>query len=228
MIVFFAVFAHAQDRGEFNINATPFEVLGTDASKYNNYIESNTNITWEIYVPENYDPSIPAGVLVFAGAPTDVRPPVNWFSVLKDKNIIWVAARASRRAASIHQRTLLAMMSVPLIEQRYAIDKNRVYITGEARSTSRAALDYPEIFKGAIFMGLRLWEDNAEEKIKDALNNKYIFVSRDASPSTPRSTRTAYNKFKKAGAKNIEFMHIRGQQRYNRQRFARSIDFLDK
>jgi hypothetical protein len=220
------VSANSQEMGEFILKSTPTEVLGADAMHHQANIGGDEIISWEIYVPEDYDPSNPAGVMVYAGAPNDVRPPIAWLSVMKDKNLIWVAARKSANGSSIHQKKLLAMMSVPLIEQRYNINKERIYITGEGRTASRTALEYPNMFDGAILLGANLWEDEADSKVKNVMSNRYVFVSRESS-AVPKGARYAYNKFKNAGVENIDFIHIRGKQRYSRPKFAQSIDFLD-
>jgi predicted peptidase len=219
--------AQSQKTGEFILKATPAEVLGVDANNFQSNIRSDENISWEVYVPENYDPSNPSGVMVYAGAPNDVRAPAGWMSVMRDKNLIWVAARKSGNGASIHQKKLLAMMSIPMIEKHYQINKDRIYITGDGRTASRTALQYPNMFDGAILMGKNLWEDDAESKVKNALNNRYVFVSSESS-AIAKGSRYAYNKFKKAGVENIDFLHIKGKHRYNRPKFAKSIDYLDE
>lgn len=218
--------ANSQETGEFVMKATPAEVLGEDAGTYSKYIGENEVISWEVYVPENYDPSKPAGIMVFAGAPQIVREPSGWLSVMKDKNLIWVAARHSGNGSSIYQKELLAMMSVPLIEKEYTIDKSRIYITGEGRTAGRAVMDYPLMFKGAIFMGKKIWENNADEKVSAIKNNRFVFVTREMS-AIPKGNRYAYNKFKNADVTNIKMVLIRGAHRYNRPKFAQSIDYLD-
>ena len=224
----FAGVSSAQEMktGEFIMKATPAEVLGDDASLQSSYIGENELISWEVYVPENYDPSMPPGVMVFAGAPRNVHPPMGWLDTMKEKNLIWVAARNSDNGASIYQKELLAMMSVPLIEKDYTIDKARIYITGEGRTAGRTVLDYPQLFNGAIFMGNRIWENNAEEKVKNVTNHRFVFVTREKS-IYPKGNRYAYNKFKNAGVKNIEIILIQGKHRYDRPKFSGSIDYLD-
>lgn len=221
-----ASFAQSPKTGEFILEATPAEVLGNQAATYEKFIGQNDVISWEIYVPDSYDASKPAGIMVFAGAPRPVRAPNGWLSVMDDKNLIWVAARKSDNGSSIHQRELLAMMSIPLVEKDYAIDKDRIYITGEGRTAGRVVMNYPDMFKGAVFMGNRIWEDNAQEKAKNITENRFVFVTRETS-AFPKGTRYAYNKYKKAGVANSKIMLIQGKHRYNRPKFAESIDYLD-
>lgn len=218
---------YAQSKtGEFNIKATPGEILGSDAKSYNNIIDENDEITWEVYVPENYDPNSPPGIMVYAGAPQNLLQPSGWYSVMDDRNMIWVAARKSGTAVSISEKKFVAMLSVPLIEKGYNIDQNRVYITGQGRTAGAVALDYPTLFKGAIFSGSRIWEDNAENKIKEALENRYVFVTRERS-AFPKGTRYAYNKFRKAGVDKTKLILIQGRHRYSRLKFSKSIEYLD-
>jgi len=226
MIFLTATIANAQQTGMYLKSATLKEILGNEATKYQQYIGVDEFLTWDIYVPEDYDDSKPAGVMVYAGSPNFIRPPIGWLSVIKDKNLIWVSSRRSGNASSIYQKTLLAMASVPLIEKEYNIDSSRIYITGEGQTASRAALKYPEKFKGAIFIGNRLWEDNAEEKIKKALNNAFVFVTREVNVF-PRGNRFGHRKFKTAGVKKLKLYFVRGSLRYDRLRFAESIEFLD-
>ena len=219
-------FAQAPRTGEFVVTSTPGQILGSEAANYSAYIGENEEIKWEVYVPEDYDASRPAGIMVYAGAPTIVREPAGWLSVMKDKNLIWVAARKSGNGASIHQKKLLAMMSVPLISKDFNIDESRIYITGEGRTAARVALEYHDMFDGAILIGKRLWEDDAESKVQNVLGNRFVFVTREAS-AIPKGNRYAYNKFRSAGVENTKMVEIRGNQRYNRPKFAQSVDYLD-
>ncbi|MBT5186366.1 MAG: hypothetical protein HOH19_06545 [Kordiimonadaceae bacterium] len=222
-------FANAQGTnttGEFTISSTPSAVLGANSSNYNSVIDQNANITWEVFVPKTYNPSEPAGIMVFAGAPQQVRPPMGWLSVMEDSNLIWVAARKSDNGASIHQRELLAMMSVPLIEERYNINKDRIYITGEGRISGMAAMDYPEIFKGAIYLGQKVWSDDAADKIAKLINNRYVFVT-NRNHMPPRSVRYAHSKYEDAGVKNTKLLHIKTGLRFSRPKLAESIAYLD-
>lgn len=227
-LIFFSnlVYAQTPKTGEFVLSTTTSEILGARAAQFNANIGEHEQLEWEVYVPENYDATKPPGIMVFAGAPLIVREPVGWLSVMKDKNLIWVAARKSENGSSIHQKELLAMLSVPLIQKDYNIDNKRIYITGEGRTAARTALDYPDIFTGAIFIGDRLWEDDAETKIKNVLDKRFVFVTREAS-AFPKGNRYGYNKFRNAGVSNTQIVHIKGKHRYNRPKFASSVDYLD-
>ncbi len=212
--------------GEFILKATPSQLLGAEAANYKSIIKEDAIITWEIYVPKNYDANRPSGVMVYAGAPQNVRAPTGWFSVLEDNNIIWVAARKSGNGSSIHQRELLAMMSVPLIKNIYNIDQNRIYITGEGRIAGVVAMDYPKVFKGAILSGKLIWSDHAENKVDGIKDNRFVFVTAEKS-AFPQGTRLAYNKFRNANIKNVKLMFIANGHSYSRPKFAQSIEYLD-
>ena len=75
--------ANSQELGEFSKDVTLKGVLGYMASNYSQFIDEDEALSWDIYVPENYDASKPAGVMVYAGSPNFIRPPSGWLSVAK-------------------------------------------------------------------------------------------------------------------------------------------------
>ncbi|MCC3860224.1 hypothetical protein [Pseudemcibacter aquimaris] len=230
------VSANAQKTGEYILTSTPEEVLGHDAEQFKNIIDANANLSWEVYVPKRYNPDKPAGIMVFAGAPNDVRPPRGWYSSIEDKNLIWIAPRRSGNGSTIQQKTMLAMMAVLQITKRYSINPDRIYISGEPRIASRAALNYPNIFKGAIFSSLNygdnnVWDENADEKIQNALDNKFVFVS-SSKTRIPQTIGYAYHKFVEAGVRKVEFLLLNSQGRivvrFDRRRILKAINMLDQ
>lgn len=214
--------------GEMIISTSTGELLGADASSYNSIIPQSDQLEWEVYVPENYNPENPPGIMVYAGSPQDVRPPGSWMSVMEDKNLIWVAARKSGNGSSFMQKELVALLSVPLIEKDYKIDADRVYITGEGRIASVVTMDNPDIFKGAILSGTSIWSKNPESKINAILDKRFVFVtSQQGGAGAVRTTRHSYYKFKDAGVKNLKLITVYGRHRYDRRKFSQSIDYLD-
>lgn len=249
VIILFSSISYAQEfrTGEFKLKASPKEVLGEGAIKYNKYFDLESLVTWEIYVSENYNVNKPAGVMIAAGAPRNVIMPNGWRSVFEDKNLIWIAALNTNNASTVDQKVILAMMSLPVIEKKYNIDKNRIFLTGEGRTAARTFFDYPEMFDGAIFMGGMTWDDNADDKIKYLLDKRFFFgVGYSRNFTSPRTAAKQpqgfsnivfhgynvntsnvewYRKFKKAGVKNaIRMIKTRSLRRAN---FAKAIDYLD-
>jgi predicted peptidase len=220
--------SHAQGvkTGKFTMTSTPAQILGSGASSHGSIISESTPITWEVYVPENYDANKPSGIMVFAGSPQNVIAPMGWLSVMEDNNLIWVAPRKSQSAASIYQRELMAMLSVPLIDKDYNIDKNRVYITGEGRIAGMASMNYPETFKGAIYLGDKVWSDDAQSKIDNIKNNRFVFVTEE-NGNFAHGNRQAYTHYKNAGVENSKLVFIKEGLRYTRPKFAQSVEYLD-
>ena len=55
--------------GYFNLVKTPNEVLGErDADRLNPVMLATEQVEWRVYVPRNYDPQSPPGVLVFVSS----------------------------------------------------------------------------------------------------------------------------------------------------------------
>lgn len=214
--------------GEMIISSSPDEIIGEEAASFNSIVPKDDIIEWEVYVPENYDPDNPPGLMVYAGAPQNVKAPFGWISVMEDKNMIWVAARKSGNGSSLMQKELLALLSVPLIEKDYKTDTERVYITGEGRIASVVTMDNPDVFKGAILTGSNIWSKNPETKINAILDKRFVFVSGEqGGAGVVRSARHSYYKFRDAGVKNLKLLTIPYTRRYDRRKFSEAIDYLD-
>lgn len=224
----FAHNVHAQRSGEFSLKATPLELLGSDAKENSDIYDQNRELTWHVYVPKSYDPSKPAGILVYVGSQneigwwTDSTPvsrkfnfPDGWRSVTEDKNLIWVNPGRVDSVGSIFQKILNAKLSALLIEKEFRIDKSRIYIAGEGRTSARASLEYTDVFNGAIFLSGGIWEESTKSQLHKFKDKRIIFRS-----SRPGKT---YKRFKEVGEENVVLF----KRKTTRRNFARMIDFLD-
>ena len=90
LIIFAPLLATAQTQtGEYNITSNIHEILGDEiATSYTNVIEEDEEITWEIYVPENYDPNDPPGVMVYISPQNQIKTPSGWMSIMEESNLI--------------------------------------------------------------------------------------------------------------------------------------------
>jgi predicted esterase len=111
--------------------------------------------SFQICVPKAYKPGVPHGLLVYISAGNDGSPSADWIPLLEKFSIVWVGANQSGNERLIWYRTNLALDAVYNMKKLYAIDLDRVYVSGESgggRSSSRTALEYPDVFSGGIFM----------------------------------------------------------------------------
>jgi tetratricopeptide (TPR) repeat protein len=114
--------------------------------------------SFEVFVPESYNPDKPAGLLVWISPASSggLSRPAN-LKVLEEENLIWIGANNSGNDRWHWYRTALALDAAHNMQQLYNIDPNRVYIAGYSgggRVASALGLLYPEVFRGgAYFFG---------------------------------------------------------------------------
>ena len=94
----------------------------------------------------------------------------------------------------------------------YAIDNSRLYLagfSGGGRVASMAALDYPAIFSGAIYMsGVSTLREKESYQLSLIRQNRYVFIT--GSGDFNRSeTRTTYSAYKRAGIDNSKLIDVR-------------------
>lgn len=106
-----------------------------------------------VYVP----PRAPAqgyGLIVFVPPWDRARLPDGWGSALDEHDMIFVSAANSGNDASVlGRRAPLAILGEQNVERRYRLDPKRIYVagfSGGSRVAIRLALDYPDLFRGAI------------------------------------------------------------------------------
>ena len=106
-----------------------------------------------VYVPKRKPPRGYA-LMVFIPPWDEAGLPQGWASVLDDYGVILVTAARSGNEASVHLRRIpLALVGAWNVAARYDIDRTRIYaagFSGGSRSAERMALEYPDLFSGAI------------------------------------------------------------------------------
>ena len=70
----------------------------------------NEVVEWELYVPRDYDPGSPAGLLVFISPTDSGKMPRRYQSVLDEKNLIWIGANFSGSRVRVARRVSLALL----------------------------------------------------------------------------------------------------------------------
>jgi predicted peptidase len=219
--------------GEYTVTSNTNEILGEEiSSSYTSVIDADEEITWEIYVPKNYDPNDPPGVMVYISPQNQIKTPSGWMTVMEESNLIWIAARKSGNKVQTSRRILFAVMSLPLIQQKYQLNVNRIYISGLSgggRVASIVATEYAHMFKGAIYnCGVNFWNNKNLDQIELIKKNRFVFVTGTADFNL-QDTKDIYAKYKKAGVEKIKLMVISRMSHENpkRNKFSQAINFLD-
>lgn len=97
------------------------------------------------------------GLLVFIWPGDEIQVPEEWWKVLRENNIIYVASRRSGNVENIFDRRVpLALHGYEYVRKRYDLDPERVYIggfSGGSRTAQRVVMAYPDIFRSVLLIG---------------------------------------------------------------------------
>ncbi len=109
---------------------------------------------FEIYIPNGDPPAEGYGLIVFI-PPWDVpKVPMQWREVLDKHHLIYVSAdRSSNDDNMLWRRLPLALHAYENVNASYKLNPERIYVSGfsgGSRTAMRAALSYPDVFRGAI------------------------------------------------------------------------------
>lgn len=219
--------------GKFQLSSTMVQVVGENTARnVQEIIAADEPLTWEIYVPENYQPDNPPGLLVYISPTPSGEIPRDWKTVMKEHNLIWVAANGSGNSVMVSRRAVFAMIAPTLIKKQYEFDRERVYLSGLSgggKMASMVATDNAHLFKGAIYnCGVDFWKQDSPKRFEQIKQNHYVFVTGTLDQAL-EPTKRVFKQYRKAGVENIKLMVIRNMthRNPNRFKFAEAIAFLD-
>jgi len=219
-------------KGRFELQASVTDILGAEAAAGAAHVlPVEEPVSWEIYVPENYEPDRPAGLIVYISPTHSGVIPWEWQAVLEEHNLLWVAANSAGNSVDVQRRALFALIAPDLMRKHYSIDRARVYVSGLSgggKMASMVATDFAHVFKGAIYnCGVEFW-DKKPRRLEAIRQNRYVFVTGEYDQAL-RPTRRTHERYRKAGVENVKLMVIPGMGHENpdRKHFAEAIEFLD-
>jgi predicted peptidase len=228
-----AILADGARIGSFSVSATLPELVGTEsAARFEDVVEADESIEWEIYVPESYDPDKPAGLIVFISPTDSGRMPARWKDVMETSNVIWIGANDSGNRIQAARRATYAMVAPAVVAREYRVDAARVYISGFSgggRVASMVAPEYPQVFKGAVFIcGVNSWDNRTRAQLDAVQANRYVFLT-GTKDFNRRETRSVHRSYRRAGVKNVLLMDISGMDHSlpSAPKFAEAIAYLD-
>ena len=107
-----------------------------------------------LYVPSEPPPAGGFALLVWVSPSDQAHLPFGWTQQLERYRVVFVAPeRAGNAEAVIGRRVPLALAAERNVVRDYPIDRGHVYIggfSGGSRVAERVALDYPDVFDGAL------------------------------------------------------------------------------
>ena len=223
----------AAETGELQLTFTFTEVAGANAAlAVETIVSPNEPITWEIYVPDSYQPENPAGLIIYISPSMSGQIPPRWKSVMDKYNVIWIAANRSGNRVVVGRRAAFALVAPTLAAAHYEIDRERIYLSGFSGGGKMAgmlAADYPHLFRGAIYnCGINSLDKHPSRQFELFKQNHYVFVTGTRDHALEQ-TRKVHSQYLKSGVANSKLMVIRNMAHENPSgfEFGEAIQYLD-
>jgi len=220
-------------RGEVSLSATAHELLGDDAAAlFGSAVDPEEVVEWELYVPRDYEPGSPAGLLVFISPTDSGKMPRRYQPVLDEKNLIWIGANFSGNRVRVARRVSLALLATALADRNYGIDASRVYVSGFSgggRTASAMAPEYAQVFTGAIYIcGVNFWDGLTPKRLDQVRDNRYVFLTGNKDFNRTE-TRRVHRAYRRADVENILLLEVAGMDHRMPpvEDLATAIGFLD-
>ncbi len=228
-----ALWAQDVATGSIMLKSTSEEILGKElADQYKTVVDIDEELTWLVYVPENYDPENPPGVLLYQNYSAETSEPTGWKAALDEKNMmlirIFVRGQLTQR-----KEMLLSILGPTMLQQHYALDASRIYTSAfnGCRNAGTTAKIYPNIIKGAIYINCipSTWRDELPERLDLMRQNRYIFITaRDRVEQV--DVRQELKKYREAGIENTKFVRtgrLSRTRNLRRPMLVEALDYLD-
>ena len=229
------------ETGSYIERATLVSLVGETGSRlYAGSFAPDHNLEFEIYVPKSYNPSTPAGLLVYVSPIASGSIPNSWQEVFDRRNLIWVSINDSGNSMPAEQRIAETRLSLAFILKNYVIDSRRTYVSGMSGGSQIATMAsslYPDLFKGGIFLcGVNPWsERDPDPWVEDPpasldviRQNRYVFLSGTEDFKLAAVAR-AYRLFKKAGITGSKLIVIEDMEHDlpAAEDYDRALEYLD-
>lgn len=191
------------------------------------------DISFELFVPPDYDPADPPGVLVFISPVIRAKAPDRLHAMLGEQNLIWISVNDSGDRTEDFERMLEAYGSLAYVLDHYTVNVARRYLAGFASGAhvaSQFAQDYPQFFNGYLFFGgARNWQNPPDGNFRLINRHRFAFVAGVHDQGLKR-TRDAFDSFENAGVDHIALVEVDGlgHRLPDAADFSEAVDFLEQ
>ncbi|NNE57555.1 MAG: hypothetical protein HKN36_05565 [Hellea sp.] len=218
--------------GEYDFQVSLSELVGEKTDfRFSEYFEQEETLNWHIYVPADYDPTDPSGLMVFINPlKSDYMPP-KWKRVFDDHNMIYISATGAGNFVPVGRRMANSIFAVTIIQKLYVIDPNVKIISGfsgGARTSCIILENLPGVFNGALVMGGGLpWSESTETLKKTLGAGAYVFLT-GTKDSAEQETRQTYWQYRNAGVDNIKLISVKnlGHDFAGEKELSEALEFL--
>ena len=198
---------------DLQIQTTLSQLLGEQpASRYQNILDPDKPISWEVYLPDNDSAELP-GVMVYISPMGSGQIDSRWREVMDGQNLIYIAANDSGNKVLTIRRVVLATMAVKALGKQFAFDADNIIVagfSGGGRVASLVASQYPEACTGALYIcGVDFWEKKRTPNVARLIQNSFVFLT-GSKDFNRMETRKVHKRYTEAGAQKTRLMVIPG------------------
>ncbi len=207
--------------------------------------------TFEVYVPQTYNPGNPFGLIVWISPGDSGEIPKDWKPLMDKHRLIWVGANKVGNEENVYTRRIpLALDAAFNMQKLYNIDLDRVYVSGLSgggRVSSMAALHFPDVFSGGIFViGANYWgrmfvpgekgkywnatmtSPQPQFLSRASQYGRYVLLTGDTDSNQPQM-RVYYEKGYQKSLKNVLYLQVpgMGHEKPSAEWYEKAIEYLD-
>ncbi|MCM8528239.1 MAG: hypothetical protein NE327_17075, partial [Lentisphaeraceae bacterium] len=185
--------------------------LRTDSEGKVTFDNKGEKVSWELYVPKNYNPKYPPGVFVFLHSQDQVRIPQDLIPLMEKYNMIWVSANNVGSEYPNNWREATTITGLRKVQELYEVDKERTYISGCTELSGWMSVFRTDLFKGAVQIDqVTLWRPHtSNEKIENASKNYFTFIT-GSQNLNKKTTKKTLREFKSYKFMNVKLMVVPG------------------
>lgn len=215
--------------GSFDLTISVDIATGSDdiTARFYDGIES---LSWDLYVPENYNEENPPGIIVFISPLKSGKVPKPWKPVLDQFNMIYISANGAGNKVPAFRRMMNALLAINIVRSRYKTDQSVTIISGfsgGARTSCLVLESFPGVFNGAMVMGGAFdWKGDLLSLAKTLEDGAYFFMAGNKDHAAAETKRT-FRQYSHAGL-ITQFRSIRnkGHTYPGRRDFRAALKFL--
>lgn len=204
---------------------------------------------FKIYVPKSYKPGEKWGLLVYINPDGGAGLPAGYEALLEKKKLLGVSPYKAGNERHAYDRFRLAIDAGFNMHKRYAVDPERVYVSGFSgggRIASMLGVAYADLFAGAIpLCGVnfytdipsepgKMWQKNyipVDEALKIAkAGSRFVLVTGEKDMNLGNTKAVYETGFKKEGFQKVQLMVVPGLGHAPpaADQFEKALDFVDK
>lgn len=214
--------------------------------------KDSKGVTYQVIVPKTYQPGEPHGVIVFVNSSDGGALPGSIKQHLDQYRLIGIASQKSGNDRDVLLRHAYAVHAVELLNERYELDSDRIYISGMSgggRLCSQVMMMNSDTFTGGFpLVGANacitmkvadskgntgtaqgVWRNMDKKRLaKAGREGRFVFMtgSKDYNKANVKSV---YEGYKQAGFRYVEYIEQPGLGHSvpNAEHIAKALKFLD-